>query len=54
MRSIGWLHISDIHTRQNDPWSQSVVMTAVCEDIRIKRADRPIEFVLVAIALARG
>ena len=54
MRRISWLHISDIHMRPRDAWPQQVVMTAMCEDIRAKRPDRPADFVLVTGDLAFG
>ena len=54
MRCISWLHISDIHMRPRDAWPQQVVMTAMCEDIRAKRPDRPADFVLVTGDLAFG
>ena len=34
MRPICWLHISDIHMRARDAWSQDVVLTAMCEQIK--------------------
>ena len=33
MRPICWLHISDIHMRVSDAWSQDVVLKAMCDDI---------------------
>jgi 3',5'-cyclic AMP phosphodiesterase CpdA len=54
MRCISWLHISDIHMRPRDTWPQQVVMSAMCEDIRAKRPDRPVDFVLVTGDLAFG
>ena len=33
MRSICWLHISDIHMRVSDAWSQDIVLQAMCADI---------------------
>lgn len=54
MRCISWLHISDIHMRPRDAWPQQVVMTAMCEDIRAKRPDRPVDFGLVTGDLAFG
>ena len=33
MRRICWLHISDIHMRVRDAWSQDFVPKAMCEDI---------------------
>ncbi len=38
MRPIYWLHISDIHVRLSDAWSQDVVLTAMCEQIAQQRA----------------
>ncbi len=39
MRPIYWLHISDIHARRSDAWSQDVVLTAMCEHIARQRAN---------------
>lgn len=33
MRPLCWLHISDIHMRISDAWSQDVVLTAMCSHI---------------------
>ena len=33
MRPISWLHVSDIHMRVSDAWSQDVVLRAMCERI---------------------
>lgn len=33
MRSISWLHLSDIHMSVRDAWSQDVVLRAMCERI---------------------
>jgi len=54
MRCISWLHVSDIHMRPRDAWPQRVVMTAMCEDIRARRPDRPADFLLVTGDLAFG
>lgn len=37
MRPICWLHISDIHMRVSDAWSQDVVLKAMCDDIARQR-----------------
>ncbi|MHB1606427.1 MAG: metallophosphoesterase family protein [Leptospirales bacterium] len=37
MRSICWLHISDIHMRVIDAWSHDVVLKAMCEDMVRRR-----------------
>ena len=39
VRPICWLHISDIHMRACDAWSQDVVLTAMCEHIAQRRAE---------------
>ena len=52
MRPICWLHISDIHMRPRDAWSQDVVLRAMCEDVERQRADLAIDFVLVSGDLA--
>jgi 3',5'-cyclic AMP phosphodiesterase CpdA len=38
MRSISWLHISDIHMSARNAWSQDVVLTAMCDHIGRQRA----------------
>ena len=52
MRPIRWLHISDIHMRPRDAWSQDVVLRAMCEDIKRQRAELAIDFVLASGDLA--
>ena len=37
MRTISWIHISDIHMRAGNEWSQDVVLTAMCEHIAQQR-----------------
>lgn len=37
MRPICWLHISDIHMRVSEVWSQDVVLKAMCDDIARQR-----------------
>ena len=37
VRPISWIHISDIHMRAGDAWSQDVVLTAMCEHIAQQR-----------------
>lgn len=39
VRPICWLHISDIHMRVCDAWSQDVVLKAMCEHIQRQRSD---------------
>jgi 3',5'-cyclic AMP phosphodiesterase CpdA len=34
VRPISWLHISDVHMRVRDAWSQDVVLQALCCDIK--------------------
>jgi len=36
---VYWLHISDIHMRQRDAWSQDVVLRALCDDLGRQRRD---------------
>jgi predicted MPP superfamily phosphohydrolase len=48
VRAISWLHISDIHLRASDAWSQDVVLKALCDRIRqqrVKGAEAP-DFIL--------
>jgi len=53
MRSICWLHISDIHMRASDAWSQDVVLTAMCDHIAQQRAeDCAVDFILATGDLA--
>ena len=52
MRPITWLHISDIHMRPADVWSQSVVMSAMCDDIADQRQDCVVDFILLTGDLA--
>jgi predicted MPP superfamily phosphohydrolase len=53
MRPICWLHISDIHMRVSDAWSQDVVLKAMCEDIaRHKKTGLAPDFILVTGDLA--
>lgn len=37
MRPICWLHISDIHLRASDAWSQDVVLKTMCDHISHQR-----------------
>jgi predicted phosphodiesterase len=47
MRPISWIHISDIHMRASDAWSQDVVLRAMCEDIaRQRRGGASADFIL--------
>lgn len=53
MRPITWHHISDIHMRVRDAWSQDVVLTAMCDRIRQQRgSDTVADFILVTGDLA--
>lgn len=53
MRPICWLHISDIHMRVRDAWSQDVVLKAMCDHISRQRADGMVaDFILVTGDLA--
>lgn len=48
MRPICWLHISDIHMRARDAWSQDVVLTATCDHIARQRTEGNVaDFILV-------
>ena len=48
MRPICWLHISDIHLRAGNEWSQDVVLKAMCGTIKEQRtAGTAPDFVLV-------
>ena len=48
MRPICWLHISDIHLRAGNEWSQDVVLSAMCRNIEEQRtAGIAVDFVLV-------
>ncbi len=37
MRPICWLHLSDIHMRLSDAWSQDGVLKAMCNDMARQR-----------------
>lgn len=53
MRPISWLHISDIHMRVRDAWSQDVVLKSMCEHIRQQRAQgTAADFIMVTGDLA--
>ena len=53
MRPIGWLHISDLHLRKSETWSQDAVLAAMLQDISRRVADGlVIDFVLVTGDLA--
>lgn len=53
MRPICWLHISDIHMSARDAWSQDVVLTAMCGQIKQQRAKgEAADFILVTGDLA--
>ena len=54
MRPISWIHVSDIHMRPHEAWSQKVVMTAMCEDIASQRRHCVLDFVLVTGDLAHS
>ena len=48
MRSVCWLHISDIHLTLREVWSQDVVLRAMCEQIESQLADGVVpDFVLM-------
>lgn len=52
MRQIRWLHISDVHMRPRDAWSQDAILRAMCDDIERQRNQLSIDFVLVSGDLA--
>jgi hypothetical protein len=39
MRTISWLHISDLHLSERATWSQDVVLKAMCEEVARQRAE---------------
>ena len=48
MRPVCWLHISDIHLSASAAWSQDVVLTAMCKQIKEQRALGTVtDFILV-------
>lgn len=48
MRPIHWLHISDIHLREGNEWSQDVVLNSMCVCIsELREAGKEPDFVLV-------
>ena len=56
MRPIHWLHISDIHLREGNEWSQDVVLNSMCVCIsELRKAGKEPDFVLVTgdIAFSR-
>lgn len=53
MRPICWLHVSDIHVRARDAWSQDVVLRAMCDDIARRRmGGLAVDFILATGDLA--
>lgn len=53
MRPIRWLHISDIHIRTSDAWSQDVVLKAMCNLVAQQHADgMTLDFILATGDLA--
>ena len=53
MREIAWLHVSDVHIRQRDEWSQDVVLRAMADSIRQRRGQGlTLEFILATGDLA--
>ena len=53
VRAISWLHVSDIHIRVADTWSQDVVLASMCRQIARQRTEglAP-DFILVTGDLA--
>lgn len=48
MHPIRWMHMSDIHMRISDAWSQDVVLKALCDHVAQQRADGiTLDFILV-------
>lgn len=53
MRPIRWLHISDIHMRPRDSWSQDVILKAMCDElVRRRRKGTFVDFILATGDLA--
>ncbi len=53
MRAICWLHVSDIHLRVGNAWSQDVVLKAMCEHIAGQRTGGTVaDFILITGDLA--
>ena len=52
MRPISWLHVSDIHMSLAEGRSQDIVLGAMCDDIRGRRSECVLDFVLVTGDLA--
>lgn len=53
MREISWLQVSDIHMRLRDEWSQDVVLRAMADSIRQRRAQGlSLDFILATGDLA--
>ena len=48
MRPISWLHISDLHLRESEAWSQDAVLVAMFDDIE-RRAAAGIEFDFILV-----
>jgi 3',5'-cyclic AMP phosphodiesterase CpdA len=53
MRPIVWLHLSDLHLKASDVWSQDIVLKAMCGDIdRMRRDGVRFDFILISGDLA--
>ena len=53
VRPISWLHVSDIHMRATDVWSQDVVLQSICDKIVVQRNQGlALDFILVTGDLA--
>jgi hypothetical protein len=53
VRPIRWLHLSDLHTRVSDAWSQDAVLKAMCDDIaRQRKWGMSVDFILATDDLA--
>ena len=53
VRPISWLHISDIHMRPGDAWSQDVVLASMCKQIEHhSREGLFLDFILITGDLA--
>ena len=53
IRPITWLHLSDVHMRVTDEWSQRVVLGSMCEHVaELRKEGLAIDFILITGDLA--
>ena len=53
IRPITWLHLSDVHMRVTDRWSQSVVLSSMCQHVaELRKEGLAIDFILITGDLA--